>query len=137
MDCILALRAAAGRANVASDTRTVAFRALFLAKFAGDAQRLYRSIGSVNYLASRQRVRRRAHGKNLNAVALRFAGCYLGETSSSYHRKMPRSDVYLKVELDLDERESPERLASEICRLIRKVYGVRQAEVSSIVERET
>jgi len=45
--------------------------------------------------------------------------------------------VYLKVELDVDERESPERLAAEICRMIRKVYGVRQAEVSSLVERDS
>ncbi len=50
---------------------------------------------------------------------------------------MPRTDLYLKVELDLDERESPERLASEICRQIRKVYGVRSAEVSNVVERES
>jgi len=49
---------------------------------------------------------------------------------------MPRSDLYLKVELDIDEKEKPERLAAEICRLIMKVYGVRQAEVSSIVERD-
>ena len=49
---------------------------------------------------------------------------------------MARLDVYLKVELDLDDREKPERLASEIVRMIRKLYGVRQAEVSSIVERE-
>jgi hypothetical protein len=49
---------------------------------------------------------------------------------------MLRTDVYLKVELDLDDRETPERLAAEICRMLRKVYGVRQAEVSSIVERE-
>lgn len=49
---------------------------------------------------------------------------------------MPRSDLYIKVEIDVDEREKPERVAAEICRLIRKVYGVRQAEVSSIVERE-
>ncbi len=59
---------------------------------------------------------------------------------------MARTDVYLKVELDLPDaertdskrnNERPERLASEICRMIRKVYGVRNAEVSSIVERET
>jgi hypothetical protein len=60
-----------------------------------------------------------------------------GGTSLSYHRKMPRTDLYLKVEIDLDEREQPERLASEICRQIRKVYGVRSAEVSNIIERET
>ena len=45
-------------------------------------------------------------------------------------------DLYIKVELDVDEKESPDRLAQEICRMVRKVYGVRQADVSSIVERE-
>ena len=49
---------------------------------------------------------------------------------------MQRTDLYLKVELNLDDQESPERVAAEICRLIRKVYGVRQVEVSSMVERE-
>ena len=49
---------------------------------------------------------------------------------------MPRIDLYLKVELDLDEREKPERLAAEICRAIRKIYGVRMAEVSNMVDRE-
>jgi len=49
---------------------------------------------------------------------------------------MPRTDLYVKVELDLDEKEKPERLASEICRMIRKVYGVRSAEVSSMVEKD-
>jgi hypothetical protein len=50
---------------------------------------------------------------------------------------MQRADLYVKVELVLDQRESPERLAAEICKVIRKVYGVRAAEVSSIVERES
>jgi len=36
----------------------------------------------------------------------------------------------------MDETEQPERLASEICRLIRKLYGVRSAEVSNMVEKE-
>ena len=49
---------------------------------------------------------------------------------------MPRTDLYIKVELDLDEHEKAERVASDICRVIRKVYGVRTAEVSSIVEKE-
>ena len=49
---------------------------------------------------------------------------------------MPRTDLYLKVELDLDSNESPERVAAEICRLVRRVYGVRKAEVSSMVERD-
>jgi hypothetical protein len=50
---------------------------------------------------------------------------------------MARTDVYVKVELDHDDEEKVERLAAEICRVIRKVYGVRKAEVSSIIERET
>jgi hypothetical protein len=49
---------------------------------------------------------------------------------------MPRTDLYLKVELDLDEKEKPERVAAEICRQIKKVYGVRSAEVSNIVEKD-
>ena len=49
---------------------------------------------------------------------------------------MPRTDVYIKVELDLDEKEKPERVAAEICRQIRKIYGVRSAEVSSIVDKD-
>jgi len=55
----------------------------------------------------------------------------------SYDRKMARTDVYLKVEIDIDAKEQPDKLAAEICRQIRKVYGVRSAEISSIVERET
>jgi hypothetical protein len=54
----------------------------------------------------------------------------------SYHRCMLRTDVYLKLELVLDEKESPERVAAEICRQVGKLHGVRQAEVSNMVERE-
>ena len=43
----------------------------------------------------------------------------------------------MKVEIDIDEKEHPERLASEICRQIRRVYGVRSAEISNIVEKES
>ena len=58
---------------------------------------------------------------------------------------MARTHVYLKVELDLPDskpdtdkdKERPERIASEICRMIGRVYGVRSAEVSSILEKET
>jgi len=49
---------------------------------------------------------------------------------------MARTDVYIKVEVDIDEKEKPERVASEICRMIRKVYGVRSAEVTSTVEKD-
>jgi hypothetical protein len=49
---------------------------------------------------------------------------------------MPRTDLYVKVELDLDDKEKPDRIANEICRMIRKIYGVRGAEVSSMVDKE-
>jgi hypothetical protein len=49
---------------------------------------------------------------------------------------MRRTDLYIKVELVIDETEQPDRLAAEICRLIRKLYGVRSAEVSNMVEKE-
>jgi hypothetical protein len=49
---------------------------------------------------------------------------------------MRRADVYLKLELDVEEDDTPEKVAAEICRIIRKVYGVRTAEVSAIVEKE-
>ena len=49
---------------------------------------------------------------------------------------MRRTDLYVKVELVYDDEEKVERLATEICRLIRKVYGVRNAEVSSMIERD-
>ncbi len=49
---------------------------------------------------------------------------------------MARADLYLKVELDLDEDEKPERIASELSRMLRKVYGVRTVEISSLIERD-
>lgn len=49
---------------------------------------------------------------------------------------MPRIDLYLKVVADVDEEETPEKLAAEICRQIERVYGVRSAEMSSFVNRQ-
>ncbi len=49
---------------------------------------------------------------------------------------MARTDLHLKVELDLDEDEKPERLAREISRMIKKIYGVRNVEITSIMEKE-
>ncbi len=48
---------------------------------------------------------------------------------------MPRTDLFIKIEIEHEEDEPPERLAAEICRRIRKVYGVRSAELSSVVTR--
>lgn len=46
---------------------------------------------------------------------------------------MARIDLHLKVTVDLDPEEDPKRLAAEIQRLIRKVYGVREVELTSII----
>jgi hypothetical protein len=47
---------------------------------------------------------------------------------------MARIDMHLKVVVELDEEERPERLAAEICRSIRKIYGVRSAELTNWVK---
>lgn len=49
---------------------------------------------------------------------------------------MQRVDLYIKVEVELDEEEKPDRVANEICRQIQKLYVVRSAELSSTVARE-
>ena len=50
--------------------------------------------------------------------------------------EMKRVDLYIKVELELDEEEKPERVAAEICRQLERMYVVRSAEVSNAVTRE-
>ena len=50
--------------------------------------------------------------------------------------QMQRVDLYIKVEVELDEDEKPERVAAEICRQIEKLYVVRSAELSSMINRD-
>jgi hypothetical protein len=47
---------------------------------------------------------------------------------------MARFDLYLKVQVDTGGKEDPAKLAAEICRMIRKVYGVRDAELTNWVD---
>ena len=49
---------------------------------------------------------------------------------------MQRVDLYIKVEVELDEEESADRVAREICRQIEKMYVVRAAELSSSITRD-
>ncbi|MFB3826982.1 MAG: hypothetical protein ACE15B_09440 [Bryobacteraceae bacterium] len=49
---------------------------------------------------------------------------------------MPRTNLFIKVELEHDEREKPEEMGDEICRRLLKIYGVRLAEISSIARLE-
>jgi hypothetical protein len=48
---------------------------------------------------------------------------------------MPRTDLYLKVQVDHDAIERPERLADEICRRILKIHGVRSAEMTNWISQ--
>jgi hypothetical protein len=49
---------------------------------------------------------------------------------------MKRVDLYIKVEVELDEAEKPDKVADEICRAIKKLYAVRSAELSNTVAKE-
>lgn len=49
---------------------------------------------------------------------------------------MQRVDLYLKIELELGEKDTAERIAGEICRQLMKNYGVRNAEVSNVIEKD-
>jgi hypothetical protein len=49
---------------------------------------------------------------------------------------MSRSNVFLKVEIECDVQEQPEKVAEALCRGLLKHYGVRSAEVSSVTAVE-
>jgi hypothetical protein len=49
---------------------------------------------------------------------------------------MKRVDIYVKVEVEVEEDELPEQVAREICRTVEKMYIVRRAEPSHIVTRD-
>lgn len=49
---------------------------------------------------------------------------------------MQRADLYIKLEIELNERDDARKLGEELCRQLMKSYGVRSAEISSIVEHE-
>lgn len=47
--------------------------------------------------------------------------------------KTTRTQIYLKVVVELPESDEPEKLGAELCRLLSKVYGVEKAEVTGMV----
>ncbi len=49
---------------------------------------------------------------------------------------MKRVDIYVKVEVEMEEDEQPDKVAEEICRQVEKMYIVRNAEPSHIVARD-
>ncbi len=92
IDGLLALFAAARRANLLIQRRAKASRRAGFAEGAGGTfQTCYRTIRSVKSI-----------------------------------------DVYIKVEVDLNETEHPKQFAEELCRILKKVYGVRKAEINNI-----
>jgi hypothetical protein len=51
-------------------------------------------------------------------------------------QQIMRTDVYLKVVVDHDPLDTPQKIAAEICRQVEKVYGVRKAELSNLVSQQ-
>lgn len=49
---------------------------------------------------------------------------------------MKRVDLYIKIEVELEPEEKPERVAGEICRQLEKLYSVRSAELSHAIARD-
>jgi len=46
------------------------------------------------------------------------------------------TNLFIKVEIEHDQEDTPQRLGREICRQILKIYGVRTAELSSFTAAE-
>jgi hypothetical protein len=84
-------------------------------------------------------------------MAIGFFGIFLGslpdkaqlqaKIDQARHRvaeweRMPKSDLFFKIEIEHDERDQPEKLGDEICRQLMKFYGVRSAELSSFTTTE-
>ena len=49
---------------------------------------------------------------------------------------MAQFDIHLKVRMDINADERPEKLAGELCRQLLKLYGVRSAEMVNYVQQE-
>jgi hypothetical protein len=49
---------------------------------------------------------------------------------------MTRTSLFFKVEVEHEAAERPERIAQEIRRHLLKIYGVRDAELSSFARAE-
>jgi hypothetical protein len=48
---------------------------------------------------------------------------------------MPRTDIYIKVEVDHDKEETADAIGSELVRQLKKLYVVRRAEVTNHVRK--
>lgn len=51
---------------------------------------------------------------------------------------MAQLQIYLKVVVDTENNEQrSDKLAAELCRVVKKVYGVRSAEATSVIEQDS
>jgi hypothetical protein len=46
------------------------------------------------------------------------------------------TNLFIKVQVEVDDEEGPEKLGAQICRQILKIYGVRSAELSNFTVAE-
>jgi hypothetical protein len=49
---------------------------------------------------------------------------------------MSRTNLFFKIELEHDADENPQRIGDEIQRHLKKMYGVRDVELSNITTEE-
>jgi hypothetical protein len=63
--------------------------------------------------------------------AARTANLANGASHSFSIGYMSRTNLFLKVEVEHDEDDRPERLGGEICRYLAKFYGVNSAEMTN------
>jgi len=49
---------------------------------------------------------------------------------------MSRTSLFLKVEVEHDSEEKPEKIGDELCRQLMRQYGVRSAELSNFTTME-
>jgi hypothetical protein len=49
---------------------------------------------------------------------------------------MSRTNLFFKVEVEHDSGEKPDRIGEEIVRQLRKLYGVREVELSNYTKLE-
>jgi hypothetical protein len=81
---------------------------------------------------------KRGTGTARAALAASFAQNWFRHAITKYYqiKDMKRVDLYIKVEVELEEDDTPEKVAREICRQVEKIYVVRKAELSSAVARD-
>jgi hypothetical protein len=86
---------------------------------------LFAAAGRTNLL-----IQRRAEAPGRAGFAKGAGGTF--QTCYRTIRGVKSIDVYIKVEVDLNETEHPKQFAEELCRILKKVYGVRKAEINNI-----